>query len=187
MLRQHQLRLRLGPSRWAILPSLRSLTIAGVNRLSGSRPFDPWAGIDANQARKRRSAPARAMHKASVSAEDGNSSPPGSHAWQSRSAAEPMATRDRRSAAPSSPDRMPPPSPARRISAKAVLEWVPTRIGWVSTSRYVAQRARRTRAPAGPALPPSLRRMARRFEMKLEQPRPAVRPLKTAAVPGRSR
>ena len=38
--RQHHARLRLSPSRWAILPSLRSLTIAGVNRVAGWRWLD---------------------------------------------------------------------------------------------------------------------------------------------------
>ena len=40
-LRQHQARLRFRPSRCAILPSLRSLTIAGVNSVAGSRSRQP--------------------------------------------------------------------------------------------------------------------------------------------------
>ena len=34
--RQHQARVRFRPSRWAILPSVRSVTVAGVNRVAGS-------------------------------------------------------------------------------------------------------------------------------------------------------
>ena len=37
MLRQHHARLRFSPSRCAILPSLRSLTIAGANSVAGCR------------------------------------------------------------------------------------------------------------------------------------------------------
>ena len=83
--RQHQARLRFVPSRWAILPSLRSLTVTGWNRLAGS----PWSSRGrkaANQSLKASGGITRLMHSASVRAEDRNSSPPGSQAWQSRSA-----------------------------------------------------------------------------------------------------
>ena len=93
MLRQHQLRLRFRPSRCAILPSLRSLTIAGSNRLAGCR-FATLGRKCANHAAKS-SGCVRAMHSASVSAEDRNSSPPGSHAWQSRSAPNQWSARSR--------------------------------------------------------------------------------------------
>ena len=42
--RQHQARLRFSPSRWAILPSLRSDTNAGSNRVAGCRSAQAAAG-----------------------------------------------------------------------------------------------------------------------------------------------
>ena len=81
--RQHHARLRFSPSRCAILPSLRSLTIAGVNRVAGCA--GATRGRNCSNQIGNSAGWARAMHKASISAGERNSSPPGSHAWQSRS------------------------------------------------------------------------------------------------------
>ena len=70
----------------AIFPSLRSLTVAGVNRVAGN----PWPTSGRNAVNHGRNSPsgsAARMHSASISAGERNSSPPGSQAWQSASAA----------------------------------------------------------------------------------------------------
>ena len=84
MVRQHQARARLSPSRWAILPSLRSLTVAGMNSVAGSSRSMRGRKA-ASQHANSSAGKQRFMHKASVSAGERNSSPPGSHASQSLS------------------------------------------------------------------------------------------------------
>ncbi len=126
MARQHQARLRLRPSRCAILPSLRSETMAGVNRLAGR----PWAAAGrkpSNQSAN--SLPCRTLliSNASVRAEERNSSPPGSHAWQSRSPAN--QSRARWSIRVTRAGLRVSAQWRANSSAKLMLKWVPTRSG----------------------------------------------------------
>ena len=84
--RKHQARLRFSPSRWAILPSVRSVTAAGANRVAG-RPAARRGRKRSNQGRKRAGGSRRRMHSASISAGERKSSPLGSpQAGQSTSA-----------------------------------------------------------------------------------------------------
>ena len=125
MLRQHQARLRFRPSRWAILPSLRSLTIAGVNKVAGSRlatrgrncsnQLGKASGCDPRHAQRfgqrgRQEFVAAGLPGLAVAvvAEP-----------VPRAVADQFGKRGIERSAHSSD----------RISAKAVLKWVPTRIG----------------------------------------------------------
>src|SRR4051812_573612 len=77
--RQHQARLRLRPSRCAILPSVRSLTVAGTNKVAGSRAASRGRN-EFSHGRKSAADSTRFMQLASINAGDRKSSPPGSHA-----------------------------------------------------------------------------------------------------------
>ena len=181
MLRQHQARLRLSPSRWAILPSLRSLTVAGVNRVAGSRSRRRGRKA-ANQSAKSAAGRTRAMHSASISAGDRNSSPPGSHAWQSRSSPNQSQRPVADQLAPA-PGRTRSAHSSARISAKARVEMRADadRIGQHWQDSRAA--ARRRRGPAARAAPPRPVVVPRRLEVQVEQPGPAIGPLE----PGRQR
>ena len=125
MLRQHQARLRFSPSRWAILPSLRSLTKAGSNRVAGCATATPGrkcpnqAGnccrVGARHAQRfdqrgREEFVAARLPRLAIAI--------GAEPVQ-RAVADPLGQRLIECSAHSS----------ERISAKAVLKCVPTRIG----------------------------------------------------------
>jgi hypothetical protein len=59
--RQHQARDRFRPSRWTILPSVRSVTTAGVNRLAGCRSRASAGSRRTRPERGRRQQPAQAL------------------------------------------------------------------------------------------------------------------------------
>ena len=124
--RQHQARLRLTPSRWAILPSERSETKAGVNRLRGSpcgeigqEGVEPGAKSSRGRMRAHAQGLGQRRGQEVVAARlPGLAGPVAAIIWRARSrisAARPARWRSAHSSA--------------RISAKAVLKWVPTRIG----------------------------------------------------------
>ena len=174
--RQHHARLRLSPSRWAILPSLRSLTIGGVNRVAGWRSATPRkeAAEPLLEVRPRLGAH---MHKASISAGDRNSSPPGSHAWQSRSPPNQSRRAWRIAAASSGRIRSPIRSPGQREG----------RVEMGADADRVSKDCQIMAQPrcegAGERLQicgPWHVRVARRFSMEREQPRPAIGPLESA-------
>ena len=71
----------------------------------------------------------RACSSASISAGDRKSSPPGSHAWQSRSPPNQSRARGRGSAPASAGVDSRRPSRARGPARRRVLKWVPARIG----------------------------------------------------------
>ena len=127
--RQHQARLRLSPSRWAILPSLRSLTMAGREQASPARArarsrqeaAEPAVELGCRQARAPctapRSAPATGIRRRPAPT-------PGSRGRRRTS----RCARSRISVGQRAGRTAPPiraPGPARR----RVLKWVPTRIG----------------------------------------------------------
>ena len=67
--RQHQARLRFSPSRCAIFPSLRSLTVAGLNSVAGSRTAS-LGRKRSSQVEKSLAPSTRCMHSASISADN---------------------------------------------------------------------------------------------------------------------
>ncbi len=80
----HQARLRFTPSRWAIFPSVGSLTTAGRKKVDGSRRARRGRKLS-NQAVNSPLVRTRRISSASIRAEERKSSPDGSHAWQSAS------------------------------------------------------------------------------------------------------
>ena len=157
MLRQHQARLRFSPSRWAIFPSLRSLTNAGVNRRRRLRDLRRRGRNCSNQP-ETASGWVRAMHKASISAGDRNSSPPGSHAWQSRSAPNQCSARSRISCGSGWIECVSPFEREDQRESGVEMRADADRIG--QDRQIVAAAARRRRARAAPAPPPSARAAA---------------------------
>ena len=126
--RQHQARLRLRPSRCAILPSLRSLTVAGVNRVAGSRAADARQerGEPARETRRRgRRAPCTAPRSARTTGIRRRPAPtPGSRGRRRTSRARAVADQRSASAGSNAPPIRAPGSARRRV-----LKCVPTRIG----------------------------------------------------------